>query len=109
MNITIPAGSNITFKCVGQGYGFVDVSWVIGRGDNERFPHNKSTVTTMATPDNITAITSILTIPYVNDGDGRNFRCIYRNSIGEMYSATARLTIGSKYIVIMFNYTVHVY
>ena len=97
MDIIIQAGNNLTFKCVGQGYGFINVSWVIGRGNNERPPPDKSTVTTMVTPDNITTITSILTIPDVNDRDGKIFRCNYCNGKGDTYSNSAALTIGCKW------------
>ena len=51
--------------CVGQGYGLVDVSWLRGGGNHERPPPDRSTVTTMITPDDITTITSTLTIPNV--------------------------------------------
>ena len=93
MDITRPVTENATFVCVGQGYGFVDVSWVRIRNDNEKPPRSKSTVTTMVTPDNIT---SILTIPDLENSDGRSYRCTYINSEGKTDSDQARLTIGSK-------------
>ena len=96
-NVELPVTETAVFVCVGQGYGFVDVTWVTGKRNNERSPPDKSTVTTMVTPDNITTITSILTIPDVNDRDGRHFRCIYNNTGGETHSNIAKLTIGGKY------------
>ena len=93
MDKTRPVTQNATFVCVGQGYGFVDVSWFRIRGGNERSLLGKSIVTTIVTPDNIT---SILTIPDLRDRDGGRYRCRYNNSGGETDSTRARLTIGSK-------------
>ena len=94
MDKTCPVTQNATFVCVGQGYGFVDVSWIRIRSGNERSPPDKSIVTTMVTPDNVT---SILTIPDLRDNDGGRYRCRYNNNGGETNSNLARLTIGSKY------------
>ena len=82
------------FVCVGQGYGLVDVTWTRLVNNDERPLRSKSTVTTMVTPDNIT---SILTIPNLENRDGRDYRCTYRNSEGETQSNNATLTIGSKW------------
>ena len=92
MDITFPATQNATFVCVGQGYGFVDISWVRMRS-MERPLRSKSIVTTTVTSDNIT---SILTIPDLRNNDGRQYRCRYINSGGQTDSRPARLTIGSK-------------
>ena len=98
MDTTVSVTQTAVFVCVGQGYGFVDVRWVRVKNNNDERPiPSKSIVTTMVTPDNITTITSVLTIPDLKDNDGkRNYRCIYSNSVGEMRSSSARLTIGSK-------------
>ena len=94
MDITLPVTQNATFTCVGQGYGFVDVSWVRIRYISERPLRRKSIVTTMVTPDNIT---SIVTIPDLENIDGRRYyMCRYINSGGETDSNQAKLTIGSK-------------
>ena len=93
MDKTRPAEQNATFVCVGQGYGFVDVSWFSGTRSSKRSPPGKSIVTTMATPDNIT---SILTIPDLRGSDGGCYRCRYNTSGGDTDSSLARLTIGSK-------------
>ena len=96
MDRTRPVTENATFTCVGQGYGFVDVSWVRIRNNNnnERPLRSKSIVTTMVTPDNVT---SILTIPDLENSDGRPYMCRYINSGGETDSDLARLIIGSKW------------
>ena len=89
MDVTRPITQNAMFTCVGEGYGFVIVSWLRGSKKLEE----KSIVTTTVTPDNIT---SILTIPDLEDADGRRYRCIYNNSGGPTRSDRARLAIGSK-------------
>ena len=98
MDTTRPVTQTAVFVCVGQGYGFVDVSWIRVKNNNDEIPiPSKSIVTTMATPDNITTLTSILTIPNLKDNDDKkNYKCIYNNSKGEIHSNHARLTIGSK-------------
>ena len=93
MDIRRPVTVSTVFVCVGQGYGSVDVNWVRIIKIDERPLRSKSTVTTMVTPDNIT---SILTIPDLEERDGRGYRCIYNNSAGEAHSNKATLTIGSK-------------
>ena len=93
MDQTIPINETAMFVCVGQGYGFVSVSWLIGRGNNERFPPDKATVTTMVTLHNIT---TILIIPDITDEDGKNFRCKYDNMGGESKSNIAKLILESK-------------
>ena len=97
MDIIVPGGETAVFVCVGQGYGLVDVMWFRGNSGSERSPPGGSTVTTMVTPDNITTITSILTIPNVNDNTPNRYRCRYSNSEAETDSSIARLTIGGKY------------
>ena len=100
MDVIVPGGGTAMFKCVGQGYGYVDVSWFRGSGNLRR----KSNVTTIVTSYNIT---SILTIPDVNNKDERNYVCIYNNSAGLTRSNAGRLTIGSKgsHIMIIQLYT----
>ena len=94
MDKTRPVTENAIFTCVGQGYGFVDVSWVrIRNNNNERSLRGKSIVTTMITSDNIA---SILTIPDLRNNDGERYMCRYNNSEGETDSNQARLTIGCK-------------
>ena len=93
MDKTRPVTVNVTFVCVGQGYGFVDVSWFRNRSGSERSPPGKSIVTTMVTPDNIT---SILTIPNLRNSDRGDYWCRYNNSGGDTNSTIATLTIGSK-------------
>ena len=95
MDMTVPVTETAVFVCVGQGYGNVDVMWF--RNNGNKSPPGRSTVTTIVTPDNITTITSTLTIPDVNDNIPRRYRCRYRNSEGEIDSSTASLTIGGKH------------
>ena len=96
MDVTIPPGVAVVFTCVGQGYGLVDVNWFKGNMNSKNPPPETSTVNTMITPNNITTITSILTIPDVNDKTPNRYRCIFNNSEGEIDSTIARLTIGGK-------------
>ena len=96
MNTTLPVTQTAVLVCVGQGYGFVDVSWIRIVNGDERSLRGKSIVTTMVTPDNITTITSSLTIPDLENRDGRDYKCIYSNSEGETSSYIASLTIGGK-------------
>ena len=91
MNITRPVTLNATFICVGQGYGFVNVSWF--RGVRNRSPPGRSIFTTMVIPNNIT---SILTIPDLRNNDRGHYKCRYINSGGETDSDLAKLTIDSK-------------
>ena len=93
MDVELPVTETAVFVCVGQGYGLVDVNWVRITRNDERLLRSKSTMATMVTHDNIT---SILTIPDLEDRDGRDYRCIYNNSGGETHSNNATLTIGSK-------------
>ena len=90
MNITVPATQNATFLCVGQGYGFVDVSWNSG---TRRTLRERSIITTIVTSDNIT---SMLTIFDVRGRDEGHYRCRFSNSGGSTNSNRARLTIGSE-------------
>ena len=94
MDITRPVTLNATFLCVGQGYGFVNVSWFGGSRGSENSPPGKSIITTMITPYNIT---SILTLPDLTDRDEGRYRCRYNNSGGKTDSELARLTIASKF------------
>ena len=98
MDVTVPVTQTAVFVCVGQGYGLVDVNWRrIKRGQSrERPPPDKSTVATMVTPDNITTITSMLTIPDVADGNRGDYWCVYSNNINETRSNIVQLAIGSK-------------
>ena len=97
MDCEVPLTETPMFMCIGQGYGLVDVSWRVGGGRKGRPPPERSTVTTMVTPDNITTITSIFSSPNVTEDDHRTlYRCRYSNSEGETDSDIVRLTIGSK-------------
>ena len=100
MDVTVPGGQTAMFVCIGQGYGLVDVRWLRSGIDLR----NKSNVTITVSSHNIT---SILTIPELNSGDERNYRCIYNNSGGQTRSSRGRLTIGSKcsHTVIIYYYT----
>ena len=98
MDVTVPVTQTAVFVCVGQGYGYVDVMWF--RGSSNKPPPGRSTVTTMVTENDITTITSILTIPDVNDNTPSRYRCGYSNSEGETDSNIARMTAASKYYVI---------
>ena len=89
MDIIVSGGGTAVFVCVGQGYGLVDVRW---RTSGNYLP-NKSIVTTTVSSHNIT---SILTIPELNNREKRNYRCIYNNSGGQTRSISGRLTIESK-------------
>ena len=91
MDVTVPATQNATFVCVGQGYGFVNVSW--SRSGNRRILQERSIVTTKITSDDIT---SMLTIFDVRGRDEGRYRCRYSNSEGSVNSNRARLTIGSE-------------
>ena len=93
MNITQPVTETVVFVCVGQGYGLIDVSWSRIVNGDEISLRGKSIVTTMVTPDNITTITSSLTIPDLENRDGRDYKCIYSNSEGETNSYITSLTI----------------
>ena len=93
MDVELPVTETAVFVCVGQGYGLVDVNWVRKTRNDERLVQSKSTMATMVTHDNTT---SILTIPDLEDRDGRDYRCIYNNSGGETHSNNATSTIGSK-------------
>ena len=86
---TIPPAHNATFVCVGQGYGFVDVSW----DRNRRTFQGRSIIITIVTSDNIT---SMLTIFDARGRDEGTYRCRYSNSGGIVNSNRVRLTIGSK-------------
>ena len=92
MDITVPVTQTAEFVCIGQGYGYVDVMWFRGNG-NRSLP-GRSTVTT---EDNFTTITSILTIPDVNDNTPSRYGCRYSNNENETDSSIARLTIEGKY------------
>ena len=96
MDIAVLRGETAVFECVGQGYGFINASWVRGKGKYERPPPERSTVTFMATQNDITTITSILTIPNVNDAIAKLYRCKFSNSEGEVYSDIGKMTVKSK-------------
>ena len=93
MEQTIPPEENVTFVCVGEGYGLIDVVWRRGKGNNERSPPKKSIVITIN--NNIT-ITSTLTIPDLVNDDRGNYRCRYNNSGGETDSEIVKLTVKGK-------------
>ena len=93
MDLARPPTQNATIVCVGQGYGFVDVSWFRFRRGNERFLPRKSIVTTMVTPNNIT---SVLTISDLRNSDRGDYWCRYNNSGGDTNSTRATLTIGGN-------------
>ena len=100
MDVIVPGGGTAMFKCVGQGHGYVDVSWLRGLKNLRQ----KSNVTTIVTSYNIT---SILTLPDLNNRDERDYICVYNNSEGPTHSIAGRLTIGSKcsHIMIIQLYT----
>ena len=100
MDVTVPGRGTAVFVCIGEGYGFINASWVRGKGNSKRPPPLRSTVTTMATLDNIT---SILTIPDVNDNMAKLYKCRYSNSEGEAYSDTGKLILKSKCYYIAFS------
>ena len=87
------ATQNATFVCVGQGYGFIDISWIRGVRINERPPPSKSIVTTVITPD---SITNTLIIPKLRDRDKGRYKCRFVNSAGGTDSYRALLSIESK-------------
>ena len=93
MDNIIQVTQTAVFTCVGQGYGLVYVNWIGIINNDERPLQSKSKVNTTNILDNIT---SILTIPDLVDRDGRDYRCIYNNSGGEVESNIATLTIESK-------------
>ena len=97
LDIEILVTQTAVFKCVGQGYGFVDVSWLRTLNNSEQSIPSKSIVTTMVSSDNITTITSSLIISNLADSKRGNYWCVYINSAGETHSAIAELTIESKY------------
>ena len=97
MDIEFLVTQTAVFKCVGQGYGLVDVSWLRKINNTERSIPSKSTVITLVSSDNITTITSSLIISDLNDSKRGNYWCVYINSAGETHSALAELTIGSKH------------
>ena len=107
MNTTRLLTQTAVFVCVGQGYGLVDVSWVRIVNGDERSLREKSIVTTMVTPDNITTITSSLTIPDLENRDGRDYKCICSNSEGETSSYIASLTIIGKCYYILYHDNFH--
>ena len=47
MNTTLPVTQTAVLACVGQGYGFVDVSWIRIVNGDERSLRGKSIVTTI--------------------------------------------------------------
>ena len=102
MDIIVPVTETAVFACVGKGYGLVGIMWF--RGNKENPPPGRSTVTTMVTSDDITTITSILTIPNVNDNTPKMYRCRYSNSEGETDSNIVRLTTGVRNYYIMAIY-----
>ena len=96
MDIAVLERETAVFVCVGQGYGFINASWIRGKGKHERPPPKRSTVTFMATLNDITTITSILTIPNVSDQTSKFYRCRFSNSEGEAYSDIGNMTLKSK-------------
>ena len=107
LDTTVPVTQAAVFVCVGQGYGLIDVSWIRIVNGDEKSPRGKSIETTMVTPDNITTITSSLTVPDLESRDGRDYKCIYSNSEGEASSYIANLTITSKHYYVVYHDNFH--
>ena len=95
-NITVPLEQTAVFVCVGQGYGFVEVNWNRARNNKVRPLPGKSAVVTKVTSDDITTITSTLTLPDLASGHRGNYWCEYSNNVSETLSYIGQLTIGSK-------------
>ena len=94
MDMIVPANRTVIFVCVGEGYGFVEVNWFRVRRGNVRTLRGKSMVNTTVIED---SITSTLTIPRLNDNDGKDdYRCNYNNIGGQTSSKDATLTIDCK-------------
>ena len=90
-NVIIRLSSTATFKCIGQGYGYVTVIWE-KRNTDVPLP-NKININTFYASNHIV---SILTIPLVQFEDKGVYQCVYVNSRGVTYSYFAELDIGSK-------------
>ena len=100
-NIIAPLLSTATFKCIGQGFGFVRVVWE-KRNTDSPLPIKTSVNTTYRLND----IISTLTIPIVQVEDEGLYQCAYVNSKGITYSYFARLEIGSKSHYTIISHTV---
>ena len=98
MDITRPVTEDAMFTCVGQGYGFVDVSWYRERANRnpvEIRGIGRSSYNIMVTPDHIS---STLTISDLLNRDERNYWCRFDNNIGHVLSRFTALTIGGNII-----------
>ena len=91
-NVITPLSSTATFTCVGQGYGFVSVTWK--RRNTAKAIPRKSKINNTYTLNHY--IVSTLTIPSVRTRDKGIYQCVYVNSKGPAYSNFAILQIGSK-------------
>lgn len=91
-SVITPLSTTATFKCVGQGYGYVRVTWE--KRNTDILLPNKTKIDTIYTADH--HIISILTIPTVEVEDEGIYQCVYMNSKATTYSYFARLNIGSK-------------
>ena len=94
-NVITRLSSTATFKCIGQGYGYVRVIWE-KRNTDVPLP-NKININTFYASNHIV---SILTIPSVQFEDEGVYQCVYVNSRGVTYSYYAELDIGSKLTVL---------
>ena len=90
-DMVAPLSSTATFKCTGQGYGYVRIIWEKRNTDNP-LP-SKTNIDTYTFNHHII---SLLTIPLVHYEDEGIYQCVYVNSRGTMYSYPARLDVGSK-------------
>ena len=111
-NTTVPVTQTAVLVCVGQGYGFVDVSWHRTIKSNEQSIPSKSIVTTMVSSDDITTIISSLTIPDLADSHRGSYWCVYSNNGGETHSGIAELATRSKpllYDILLIFTLLHTY
>ena len=90
-DVITPLSSTATFKCIGQGYGYVRIIWEKRNTDNPL-----PTKTNIDTYTFNHHIISILIIPSVHYEDEGIYQCVYVNSRGATYSYPARLVVGSK-------------
>ena len=90
-DVITPLLSTVTFKCIGQGYGYVRVTWE-KRNSGNPLP-SKMNIDTYILNHHII---SILTIPSVQFEDEGIYQCVYVNSRGATYGYPARLDVGSK-------------
>ena len=93
-NVLTPLLSTALFTCIGQGYGYVSVTWKKRNTNNPL--HKKIKAHTIYTSNH--HIISTLTVPSVKNKDAGTYQCVYVNSIGSAYSNFATLKIGGKHV-----------